>query len=112
MIFTPGTLGARLLIAATVTLLLAGLGAGGTYHLMAGKVAAVEAQRDTLARAVQEAQEQRKKDGALLARRAAANAVAARQAASLQAQLAATLAANRAWADVFVPKEVQDALGR
>lgn len=98
-------------------------GAGMMYLAMSGKVAAakaaveqvaaekaaVEAQRDTLAEAIRSAKEQRKKDQALLARRAAENARQAKETARLRVALYEALQANREWATSTVPKEVQDA---
>lgn len=103
-------------------LVIFGIGCTGvgvaTYKFMAQRVAvaqaetaAVAVERDTLAQALKAAQEQRKRDQALLARRAADNAAAARQMASLQKALAAALAANSEWATTPVPREVQDAFG-
>lgn len=63
-----------------------------------------------LVEAQKAAQEQRKRDGALLARRTAEKAATAREMASLRASLGAALAKNREWAEQPVPQEVQDAL--
>lgn len=97
------------------------MAAAGTYRYMDAKLtaqraeaaavqASLEAERDTLADALRAAQAQRKKDQALLARRAAANAAAAQETARLRVALFEALEANREWASTPVPKEVRDAL--
>lgn len=100
----------RLYALGAAALVLLGLGAGATYYLMAGKLAASRAERDTLAQALAVAAKQRKADQALLARRAAANASAARESAALRQRLDAALFANREWADQPVPAAVRESL--
>lgn len=101
---------ARVLLPLAVVLGVALAGAGVTYKVMSGKVARAEAQRDSAVQALQTLQEQRKKDQAVLARRAAANAAAARAAAATKARLLAAVQVNQSWANEPLPKEIQDAL--
>lgn len=78
----------------------------------AAEIVAKDDQILALNRSLLRAQEQHTLDAATLTRLAARNRATARQMASVQASLADALAANRAWAEQAVPKEVQDALTR
>ena len=103
-------LSARLYALILAAALLYGLGAGTVYYLMTEKLAVMRADRARLVQAVTEAAKQRDRDQALLTRRAAANAAAARETASLRLRLDAALQARRDWAGQSVPQEVRDAL--
>lgn len=74
------------------------------------ELAAAESEVSRLAAENQGLQELRKLDQATLASVSRAKAAIARERAALSLKLTAALAANRAWADQPVPKEVQDAL--
>lgn len=102
----------KYLLALVAALVLA-LGASGLLlKAQIKKNGAQAAQMQALTEAAERSAKQRKKDQALLARRAAENRAAALERASTQAALAAALAQNREWADQPVPQEVQDALKR
>jgi hypothetical protein len=102
------TFSLRLAVIGLCVALVVGQGAGLYWSLT--RKAAVEAERDSLVLAVKQAAKQRQADAALLARRAQENAVAARESASLRAQLDKALAAQPEWANQPVPQEVRDAL--
>lgn len=93
---------------AVAAAVIAALAAG--WYRTAGHLAVAEQSRDTFRDALKEAGEQRRRDTALLARRSAAAAQAAREAAALRIRLQAALDANKAWADQPVPQAVQEAL--
>lgn len=100
----------RLYVMMAIAALLFGLGAGTVYYWMADKLAGLRAERDVLSQALEQANRQRKADQAMLARRAAANAAAGRETASLRLRLDAALRVRREWSDQPVPPEVRDAL--
>lgn len=99
-------LGIYLAIAA----LMVGLGAGTVWYHLSAKLAAKSAEIADLKKAQDVLLGQRKTDQALLARRAKKNAAIARSEALASQRLSQVLAAERAWADQPVPKEVQDVL--
>lgn len=76
------------------------------------ELASAEAKIGTLADELERAQALRKLDQAALALARREKAAIAREMASLRLSLDAALAANRAWAEQPVPKEVQDALSQ
>jgi hypothetical protein len=100
----------KLLIALAVAAACAAGGAFAAYKFLAPRAAAVKDERDRLAQALDASEKQRKADAAVLTRRSAANAAAARESARKAEQLEDALERNRAWADQPVPKDVQDAL--
>lgn len=110
MIFTPGTLVARIAIMLSIVLALVGFGAGTVWYLLSDKLAQAKAEQGHLQAGLRALAEQRVKDQATLARRAAANAAAARREAAARERLRAAVTVNRAWADEPLPKEIQDAL--
>lgn len=76
------------------------------------ELAVAESRIAQLAVEIESLQELRKVDQAALASARREKAAIARKMASLKLSLDAALAANRAWADQPVPKEVQDALAQ
>lgn len=95
-----------------VVLLAALIGAGAVveHNRMAGQVTAAKVERDAAAQALRSLQEARKRDQAVLARRAQEHAATARLAALAARSLSAASAANPDWAEQPVPPAVLEAL--
>jgi hypothetical protein len=100
----------RLTVYACIALILIGLGAGSVWYFLSGRIAALQAERKELHTQLERAASARKAEMVISAKRAETRQKRAAGIAASEANDAAALRANPAWADTPLPKEVADAL--